>query len=73
MVKSSIWPIDKTGTTTLSQSGLGSNGNEEILYFPEISRTEASSSDGLIYSTLIGRFLPCRNAVSIFYSFIWQG
>ena len=35
---SSIWPI--TSTTTLSQSGPGSNGNEEVLHF--------TPSDGLM-------------------------
>ena len=33
---SSIWPIDRTlsGTTTLGQSGLGSDGNEGVLHIP---------------------------------------
>ena len=33
-----IWPTDKTltGTTTSSQSGPGSNGNEEVLHNPQI-------------------------------------
>ena len=38
-----------TGTTTLSQSGFGSNGNEVILHtFPKSSRTGASPLDGLV-------------------------
>ena len=41
--KSSIWPIHRTlsGTTILSQSGLGSNGNDGILsIFPKALRLE---------------------------------
>ena len=34
-----------TGTTTLGQSGSGTNGNEEIFHSLQISRTEASPSD----------------------------
>ena len=34
-----------TDTTTLSQSGPGSNGNEDILHTPQIFRTGASPSD----------------------------
>ena len=35
----SIWTIDGTltDTITLSQSGPGTNGNEEVLDFPQIS------------------------------------
>ena len=42
-----IWPIDGalTGTTTLGQSGPGSNGNEGVFHIPQSSRTEASPSD----------------------------
>ena len=36
----SIWPIDRTlsGANTLSQSGPESNGNEEVLHIPPISK-----------------------------------
>ena len=47
----SIWPIDWTlsGVTTLSQSGPGSNGNEEILCIPQSSSiTGTSPSDCLV-------------------------
>ena len=46
----SIWPIDKTlsGTTTPSQSRLGSNGNEGVLHIPQISEAGALASDSLI-------------------------
>ena len=49
-LNNSIWPIDRTltGTTTLGQSGLGSNGNEEVLHISQSSKTGASPSDGLI-------------------------
>ena len=45
----SIWPIDGTlkGTTTLGQSGPGSNGNEDVLYILQISKTGTSSSDAV--------------------------
>ena len=33
------------GTTTWSQCGPGSNGNEEVLHTSQISRTETSPSD----------------------------
>ena len=42
-------PIDGTltGTTTLSQNGSGSKGNEEVLLIPQSSRTEGSPSDAV--------------------------
>ena len=45
--KRPIRPIDETltGTTTPSQSGLGSNGNEGVLHTPQIIKTGASPSD----------------------------
>ena len=33
------------GTTTVSQSEPGSNGNEQVLHIPQISRTWVSPSD----------------------------
>ena len=33
------------GTTTLGQSGPGSNGNEGVLHTPQMSKTGASTSD----------------------------
>ena len=36
-----------TGTTTLSQSGPGSNVNEGVLHTPQISRTGALPSDAV--------------------------
>ena len=49
MSNGSISPIDKTlsGTTILSQSGLGSNGNEGVLHIPQISKAGASPSEDL--------------------------
>ena len=47
----SIWPIDKTlsGATTPGQSGLGSDGNEEVLHIPQSSSIiETSPSDCLV-------------------------
>ena len=45
-----IRPIDRTmsGATTPSQRGPGSNGNEGVLYIPQISKAEASLSDVLM-------------------------
>ena len=46
-----IWPIDRTlsGATTPGQSGLGSDGNEEVLHIPQSSSfTGASLSHCLI-------------------------
>ena len=40
-----------TVTTTLGQSGPGSNGNEEVLHIPQSSRTGASPSDTVKYNT----------------------
>ena len=46
----SIWSIDGTltGTTTPGQSKPGSNGNEEVLYIPQSSRTKVSLSYVLV-------------------------
>ena len=46
----SIRPMDRTlsGATTPGQSGLGSNGNEEVLHIPQISKAVALPSDGLM-------------------------
>ena len=49
-IVSSIWPIDRTlsSATISGQSGFGNNGNEGVLHIPQISKTGASSSEGLI-------------------------
>ena len=49
-LNSSIWFIyeTQTGTIIQGQSGLGSNGNEEVLHIPQSSRTRASPSDDLV-------------------------
>ena len=46
----SSWPIDKTlsSTTSPDQSGLGSNGNEEVLHILQSFNTGASPSDYLV-------------------------
>ena len=41
----SIWPI--TGTTTMGQSGPGSNGNEGVLHTLQNTKTRASLSDAV--------------------------
>ena len=54
MSNSSIWPIDRTlsGATTLGQSGPGSDGNEGVLHFPQISSISGTSpSDCLVSYT----------------------
>ena len=42
----SIWTLNEviTGTTTPGQGEPGSNGNENVLYTPQISRTDVSPS-----------------------------
>ena len=62
-LNSSIWPIDGIlkGSTTLSQSRPGSNGNEGILHIPQSSKTRASPSDSLVSyldHSWNGRVLP---------------
>ena len=46
----SIWPIDRTvsGVTTPGQGRPGSNGNEEVLYIPQLSKAGALPSDCLM-------------------------
>ena len=64
MSNSSIWPIDRnlSGATTLAKSGLGCDGNEEVLYIPQSSSiTGASPSDCLMsypLNSLVGSYLP---------------
>ena len=69
----SIWPIDRTllGVTTPGQSGLGSDGNEGVLYiFQSASITGASPSDCLVSYQDIrwGNLTLCRDAVGVFCS-----
>ena len=47
MLNSPIWPIDKTlsGATTSALSGPEGNGNEGVLYIPQIAKAGASPSD----------------------------
>ena len=65
------------GTTTLDQSGLGSNGNKAVLHVPHGSRTGASSSDDLVSYIrifVVEGVLPVyRDAVGTFYSSNWLG
>ena len=70
---SSIWPMDRTlsGTTTLGQNGPGSNDNEGVLHIPQISKTDASPSDGLVSypEYLLGKSYPCcRDAAVLFHA-----
>ena len=50
MSNSSILPIDRTlsAATIPGSSGSGSNGNEGVLNFPQISKAGSLSSDSLI-------------------------
>ena len=54
-----MWPIEGslTGTTTLCQSGTGSNGNDGVLYIPQSSRTGAhiQMQFKIIFRTLVAR------------------
>ena len=49
-LNNSIWPIDgtQTGTTTPSQGGPRSNGNEGVLHISQSSKTRVSPLDGLV-------------------------
>ena len=48
-LNSSTWTRDGIliGTTTLSLSGPGSNGNEGVLHIPQSSKTEAFTLDSV--------------------------
>ena len=50
MIEFSFWLIDgiQTGTTTLRQSGSGSNCNEVLHHILQSSRTEVSLTDSLV-------------------------
>ena len=72
-LNSSIWPIDRTltGTTTLCQSELGSNGNKCTPHFP---KPQDWSLTIKWFSVIFRRFVclrnktPNRDAVCIFHS-----
>ena len=77
MSNSYICPIDRTlsGATPPGQSGPGSNENKEVLRIPQNSSiTEASPSDSLVsflgLSLSEGVLLLCRDAISIFKSYV---
>ena len=62
-----------SSSTTPGQSGFGGNGSEGVLHIPQISKVEASPSDGLVlytgHSVSVEAFLPLgKDAVVIFYS-----
>ena len=68
-----------TGTTTLGQSGLGSNGYEGVFYIFQSSRTGTSSSDP-VYCHIKGAcwewggvLHDCIDIIGIFYSPRWLG
>ena len=71
---SSIWPIDRTlsSTTTPRMSGCGSNGNERgTPHSPKLQHywNFTIRLFSVISWTLIGGVLPlCREAISVFYS-----
>ena len=46
-----------SSTTTMSQSGLGSNGNKVLLHISQISRTRVTPSDAVFQAPLIWRLL----------------
>ena len=69
----SIWPIDRTlsGATTWSQSGLGSNSNEGVLYIPQSSKTGSLPLDGLVSylrHSLGGSLTPLQRCIRCIYS-----
>ena len=61
----------QSSAPTPDQSGLGSNGNERVLYIPQSSRAKASPSDPLMsyLGHMLRDVLPlCRDVVDIFYN-----
>ena len=63
----SIWPTDRnlSGATIPGQSGLGSNGNEEVLHILQSYNTWAWPLDCLVSGQGV---LPLsRDAVGVFY------
>ena len=69
----SIRPRDRTlsGATTPGQRGLEKNGNEKVSHIPQISKTGALLSDGLVSypGHSLREALPfCRGAVGVIYS-----
>ena len=69
---STIWPIDRTlsSASTLSQSGIGGDGNEGVLHIPKSSSITGTSirlfND--ICRTVVRELLPlCRGAVGVYY------
>ena len=73
MSSSSMWPIDRTlsGTSTPSQSGPGSNGNELIPRVSQSTNTVPSPSDGSVSyrgHSLVGVLPFNRDAVGVFYN-----
>ena len=74
MSNSSIWPIDRTlsSTTSPGQSGPGSEDNEGVFHVPQSSRIIGASPFWLysvISKTLVGEVLSlCRDADGVFYS-----
>ena len=58
MLNSSIWLIDRTLScaTTPGESELGINGNKDVFYIPQSSRSEVSPSNG--FGHLLKGFTP---------------
>ena len=54
-----------------------SNGNEGVFHIPQIYKTGASPSDGLVsypkHSLGVGGLPLCRDTVDVFYSLNWMG
>ena len=69
-------------STTLSQSGPGSNGNEGVLHIPQSSRTGASPSDAIechtedtssiwpINGTLTGTTTPGQSGLEPYHKIV---
>ena len=69
---SPIWPIDRILSGATTQSGPGSDGNEQMLRMPQgFSITGTSSSECLESyqdTCWLGVLLFCRGGVGVFYS-----
>ena len=71
MLKSSIWPIDKTlsGASTPGQSAHGNDGNEGVLHIPQSSSITEASPFGCLVSYpghLLGQSYPSAEMQSLY-------
>ena len=67
----SITFLNEPDDTTLGQRGPGRDDDEGVFHIPQISKADASPSDGLMLCprrSLVDGLTPLQNAVGVFYS-----